>query len=1171
MFTSLKLKTFFFLALLMATTALVIIIFTHRYVGNAMLNAERSSATNILELVELNINAGWEKLLSEKLDMITGMKWRLNNIAQLSLTTLNEYADHAENSIFSEKKAISMFLNWLKTIKLQKGFLFVFDQNGTVISHPNSEAVGTSIENLKDIKGRLLVNAMRADFLDLNGESAVFFWNNPVTKEKEKKLGYFIPFPKWHWTICAALDFEEIEAESQKKLHNILKVLKKTFKKIHIGKDGYAFLFNGSGNILIDSERKNLSNFFTKKLFKTGNTLLNDLIKASDDKAKPIRYHESTANGYEEIEAHVGYFKPFDWYIGLAVPVSEIQKPAKSLITNQSMFIALIFLISLITAFFLVSEISRPLNKLTSIVENISLTDFVDSPLENFSSNEIIIKSKDEVGRLAESFLVMRTELKSNINKLIETRASESKARFKKEAAEAANRAKSRILANMSHEIRTPMNAIVNFCNLLTITELSQKQKEYLSIIRSSSQTLLEIINDILDLSKIEAGKMEFVKFPISIHKVIEEVSNLFCHLVSKKKINYEIKISPDVPDQVIADPLRLKQVLINLVSNAFKFTEKGQITISVKTVSVNQDIAEIIFCVEDTGIGISQEFQGELFDAFTQAHSSITRKYGGTGLGLTISKKIVDLMDGRIWVESKPDLGSSFFVTLKLKIATKENGRLKCIYTQLKNLKVLIVSADPRCIQIIRKSLEPYCGNLQTATSAESALSLHQNLIEDKPFDLLIMDTMQPGMDGLTASKKIKNIKSYRAPAIILFNFSGRKNDITTIHEAGIEAILMKPFSQSLLFDAILNIYANDAHKDIPEMMDAIMPEEFSGGHILLVEDNTINQLVAIEVLSTAGLTVDKAFNGIEAVKAVKSKHYDAVLMDIQMPEMDGIEATKLIRKNPELVNLPIIAMTAHAMHGDKEKFLGSGMKDYIAKPIDCKELFIVLKKFIPVAKASSSKPIENIKFQTEINSKVFGLNAEDGINRVGSFKKYLNFLNDFHIQNNQFHTDFLQLVNSRNFKAARLKAHSLKGAAGNLSADNIRKTSENLEISCQNKDLEKILSELKLMEGYFIQLGNFLNKMIQSPEASSSILVKEKSVDIKQALKLAKKLDRRLSECDPIGSKGYFIKMSGYLSAEALKTDSEIFEQLIEGYQFDDARKILRLIVVKLKRLYA
>ena len=401
----------------------------------------------------------------------------------------------------------------------------------------------------------------------------------------------------------------------------------------------------------------------------------------------------------------------------------------------------------------------------------------------------------------------------------------------------------------MSHEIRTPMNAIVNFCDLLTRTELSKKQKEYLGIIRSSSWSLLEIINDILDVSKIEAGKLDFEKSPTSIREVIEDVSNMFRHLIKEKKITYNVELAPDVPLQVVTDPLSLKQVLINLVSNAFKFTEKGRISVSVNSKSITQHTAELLFCVEDTGIGISPAIQGQLFDAFTQADSSITRKYGGTGLGLTISKKIIEMMDGTIWVESTPNVGSSFFFTVKFKIAAIEDNRMRSIHPQLKNRSVLVVSQDLKSIQMIYRSLEPCGANIQTVSSAESALSLLQKSIRKNPFDLIFMDIRQPGMDGLAASKKIKKDNRVKAPAIILINVSGRKDDVKTIQETGIEALLMKPLSQSLLFDSIMNIFVDSTSNRIPDMVDSVLPGEFAEVSILLVEDNPVNQMVATEV----------------------------------------------------------------------------------------------------------------------------------------------------------------------------------------------------------------------------------------------------------------------------------------------------------------------------------
>jgi|GEM_PF-2976840 len=503
MFSSLKGKIIFFITLIVSITAIVIVFITRRDVSRAMLEAQEYSAQNVLELVELNIRGGYNKLLSEKFDMIIGLNSRLKDLAGLSISVVENHANLSKKGVLSEKEAQQRSLNWLSSASFQKRNVFVFDKNAVVISHRDPRMQGTSIESLKDLKGRYITKVMNEAVLESSGESAVFYWQSTKPKNLRKKLGYFVPFRKWHWTVCAFIDFEQIEAESQKKLQDIITVLKNTFGTFRIGKTGYAFLFDGNENMLIPPPRQEKADYQVIRNELTGNILLHDLIKSA--KGDPIRSVRFIDHDNHRIDAYVSYFKPFDWYITVAVPVDEIQQPAKDLVARQSMIISLIFIGSIIAAFILVSKTSRPLKLLTSYAKDIPSIDFTAKEEESSLIEELPTKFKDEVGRLAESFMYMKAELKKNIQKVLVTR-------LKKEAAESANRAKSEFLANMSHELRTPLNHILGFSELIIdqhFGKLNKVQLRHINNIHQSSKHLLYLINDILDLSKVEAGKHE--------------------------------------------------------------------------------------------------------------------------------------------------------------------------------------------------------------------------------------------------------------------------------------------------------------------------------------------------------------------------------------------------------------------------------------------------------------------------------------------------------------------------------------------------------------------------------------------------------------------------------------------------------------------------------------
>ncbi len=691
MFTSLKGKILFFITLIMGVTATGIVFFTHRDVGQAMLTSEKASSQNVLELVELNIQGGYNKLLADKVDMIMGLNNRLKSIATISLTVLKEYADFSQNEIIDKSRAEERALEWMKGIRFQKGFLFAFDKDSQVLSHPDPRMVGTRIDKLKDMKGRKVSKVMHVDKLKYNGQSAVFFWKDPGQKTVRKKLGYFVPFRKWGWTLCASIDFDEIEAESKKKLEKIVQVLKKTFEKIHIGKTGYAFLFDGNGKILIEPRGKTAKEFETTRNEQTGNMLIKDIKEAADNKQKSIRYVTFTDRGTQEIEAHIGYFKAFDWYIAVSVPVPEIQAPAKAVVTRQSIIITMIFLGSLVIAYFLVSRTSRPLNMLASYAKNLPSMDFTAVQEEDSPIDELPDKFRDEVGRLAKSFVFMKSELKKNVQELVETTAAQE--RLKKEAAEASNRAKSEFLANMSHELRTPLNHIIGFTELVVddhFGQLNDQQKEFLSDVLHSSKHLLSLINDILDLSKVEAGKLELSLSDVNLKEMLTNSLSMVKEKTLKHGITLQTAVN-GIPDTVKVDERKMKQIIYNLLSNAVKFTpDGGQVTVGARTVqgvvrsgqrwddSEEMKIFEhlpeinaseegavtqcIEFSISDTGIGIDQANQERIFNAFEQVDGSSSRKYEGTGLGLSLTKKLVELHGGKIWVESEGENKGSTF-----------------------------------------------------------------------------------------------------------------------------------------------------------------------------------------------------------------------------------------------------------------------------------------------------------------------------------------------------------------------------------------------------------------------------------------------------------------------------------------------------------------------------
>ncbi|KFZ38878.1 histidine kinase [Shewanella mangrovi] len=516
-----------------------------------------------------------------------------------------------------------------------------------------------------------------------------------------------------------------------------------------------------------------------------------------------------------------------------------------------------------------------------------------------------------------------------------------------KRDAELANIYKSEFLANMSHEIRTPMNAIIGMLQLAQRTPLTTQQQDYLEKADFSAQSLLRIINDILDFSKIEAGKMELERVPFQLDRVLEHALDLNALKAQEKGIEL-LLYAPVTAGLVLSgDPLRLGQVLVNLLSNAVKFTSSGEIELGCEDVGERDHRITLKFWVRDTGIGIEKQKQQQLFDAFAQADGSTTRQYGGTGLGLSISKHLVSMMGGDLQVHSEPGEGSTFNFTISFDI--DEEGKVEPLVMpdKFNNLRTLVVDDNPSALQIYASQLCDFHFDVETATSGQEALQK----LQQHPFELLLLDWKMPEMDGcdvlVAMDELIANGKLGYRPVVIMMTAYSAEPMAQELDSSRVYALLQKPFKASALFNEVINAFTD---VEDTETVAEVTPVATSGnrGEILLVEDNLINQQVAMELLRSAGFNVDVAENGQVALEMVEAKHYDAVLMDIQMPVMDGLTATKELRKSYSAEELPIIAMTAHAMSGDRDKSLAAGMNAHITKPIMLNELFDTLNEWV-------------------------------------------------------------------------------------------------------------------------------------------------------------------------------------------------------------------------------